>query len=195
MNRLTPEEAGNKSGLVGDVDFAAAAGGGLGDHAGAGRRGPDDDRVAAAQHAAGGARAGGPHMSLRRLRLGELLALAGAICVIVSLFEPWYENSAGKLSAWDTFGPALVLLIAAAAAALALVVSTVTERSTALPVSAGVWSTLLGIDRRDRGDRAGARAPRPRDLAVRRRVAGARGRGPDARRLVAVDARRTPLAV
>ena len=24
MNRLTPEEAGNKSGLVGDVDFAAA---------------------------------------------------------------------------------------------------------------------------------------------------------------------------
>ena len=25
MNRLTPEEAGNKSGLVGDVDFAAAS--------------------------------------------------------------------------------------------------------------------------------------------------------------------------
>jgi methylenetetrahydrofolate dehydrogenase (NADP+)/methenyltetrahydrofolate cyclohydrolase len=25
MNRLTPEEAGNKSGLVGDVDYAAAA--------------------------------------------------------------------------------------------------------------------------------------------------------------------------
>jgi methylenetetrahydrofolate dehydrogenase (NADP+)/methenyltetrahydrofolate cyclohydrolase len=25
MNRLTPEEAGNKSGLVGDVDFPAAA--------------------------------------------------------------------------------------------------------------------------------------------------------------------------
>jgi len=24
MNRLTPEQAGNKSGLVGDVDFAAA---------------------------------------------------------------------------------------------------------------------------------------------------------------------------
>jgi drug/metabolite transporter (DMT)-like permease len=84
-------------------------------------------------------------MSLRRLRLGELLALAGAICVIVSLFEPWYENSLGKLSAWDTFGPALVLLIAAAAAALGLVVSTMTERSTALPVAAAVWSTLLGF--------------------------------------------------
>jgi hypothetical protein len=84
-------------------------------------------------------------MSLRRLRLGELLALAGAVCVIVSLFLPWYENAAGKLSAWNTFGPALVLLIAAAAAALGLVVSTITERSTALPVAAGVWSTLFGI--------------------------------------------------
>jgi hypothetical protein len=84
-------------------------------------------------------------VSLRRLRLGELVALAGAICVIVSLFEPWYENSFGKLSAWDTFGPAVVLLIAAAAAALGLVVSTITERSTALPVAAAVWSTLFGI--------------------------------------------------
>jgi hypothetical protein len=78
---------------------------------------------------------------LRRLRLGELLALAGAVCVIVSLAEPWYENATGKLSAWDTFGPALVLLIAAAAAALGLVVSALTERSTALPVAAAVWST------------------------------------------------------
>jgi hypothetical protein len=84
-------------------------------------------------------------VSLRRLRLGELLALAGAVCVIVSLFLPWYENAAGKLSAWDTFGPALVLLIAAVAAALGLVLSTITERSTALPVAAGVWSTLFGI--------------------------------------------------
>lgn len=84
-------------------------------------------------------------MSLRRLRLGELLALAGAICVIVSLFLPWYESSLGKLSAWDTFGPSLVLLIAAAAAALGLVISTMTERSTALPVAAAVWSTLFGI--------------------------------------------------
>jgi len=84
-------------------------------------------------------------MSLKRLRLGELLALAGAICVIVSLLERWYENAYGNLSAWDTFGPAVVLLIAAVAAALALVLSTITERSTALPVAAAVWSTLFGI--------------------------------------------------
>ena len=84
-------------------------------------------------------------MSLRRLRLGELIALAGAVCVIVSLFERWYENPFGNLSAWDTFGPAVALLIAAAAASLALVVSTITERSTALPVAAAVWSTLFGM--------------------------------------------------
>jgi hypothetical protein len=84
-------------------------------------------------------------VSLRRLRVGELLALAGAICVIVSLWQRWYENAGGNLSAWDTFGPAVVLLIAAAAAALGLVISTLTERSTALPVAAAVWSTLLSF--------------------------------------------------
>jgi hypothetical protein len=84
-------------------------------------------------------------VSLRRLRAGELLALVGAICVIVSLFEPWYENGTGKLTGWDTFGPALVLLIVSALAALTLVVGAVTERSTALPVAAAVWSTFLGI--------------------------------------------------
>jgi hypothetical protein len=84
-------------------------------------------------------------MSLRRVRLGELLALAGAACVIVSLLEPWYEGSLGKLDAWDTFGASIILLIAAACAALALVVSALTERTTALPVSLGVWGVLLGL--------------------------------------------------
>ncbi len=91
----------------------------------------------------GRARAGPSHV--RRLRVGELLALAGAVCVIVSLFLTWYENAAGKLTAWATFGPGVALLIAAAAAALALFVSALTERSPALPVSIGIWSTLLAI--------------------------------------------------
>jgi hypothetical protein len=82
---------------------------------------------------------------LRRLRLGEVLALAGASCVIISLLLPWYEGASGSLSVWDTFGPAAALLIAAAAAALALVATTFTERSTALPVAAAVWSTLFAI--------------------------------------------------
>jgi hypothetical protein len=84
-------------------------------------------------------------MSLRRVRVGELLALLGAACVIVSLLEPWYEGALGRLDAWDTFGPAVVLLMAAACAALALVLSNLAERSPALPVSLAVWGVLLGL--------------------------------------------------
>lgn len=84
-------------------------------------------------------------MSLRRLRSGELIALAGAICLIVALTLPWYENAQGKLGAWATFGPAVVLLIICAGAALLLALATVTERTTALPVAAAIWSTLFGF--------------------------------------------------
>jgi len=84
-------------------------------------------------------------MSLRRLRLGELLALVGATCVIVSLLEPWYRGALGRLDAWDTFGPGVVLVMAAACAALALVLTTLAERSPALPVSLAIWTVLLGL--------------------------------------------------
>jgi hypothetical protein len=84
-------------------------------------------------------------MRLGRLRLGELMALVGAVCVIVALTLPWYENLEGKLDAWDTFGLGVVLLMFSAAAVLVLVLTTVTERSTALPVAAAVWSTLFGM--------------------------------------------------
>jgi uncharacterized membrane protein len=84
-------------------------------------------------------------MKLTRMRSGELAALAGAVCVIVALTLPWYENLEGKLSAWSTFGPAVVLLMIATLAALALAFTTLTERSTALPVAAAVWSTLFAI--------------------------------------------------
>jgi uncharacterized membrane protein HdeD (DUF308 family) len=84
-------------------------------------------------------------MNPKQLRIGELLALVGAICVIVSLFVRSYSGPIGNLDAWDTFGPGVVLLLAATAAALAMVLSAVTERSTALPVSTAVWCVLLGL--------------------------------------------------
>ncbi|MGO9319244.1 MAG: hypothetical protein ACLQBY_00300 [Solirubrobacteraceae bacterium] len=84
-------------------------------------------------------------MNLKQLRLGELLALAGAICVIVSLFERSYEGPAGSLDAWNTFGPGVVLELAAVCAALAMVISALVERSPALPVSTAVWCVLLGL--------------------------------------------------
>jgi hypothetical protein len=84
-------------------------------------------------------------MSVRRLRVGELLALAGAALVIVSLLKPHYEDAGVKLDAWDTFGPGVVLLIVAMIAALVLVLSALTEHSVALPVAAGVWCVALGL--------------------------------------------------
>jgi hypothetical protein len=85
-------------------------------------------------------------MSLGKVRVGELLALVGAACVIVSLLVPYYEGpTTGTLTVWDTFGPAAALLLAAAAAGLCLFATTLTERSTALPVVATVWAVPLGL--------------------------------------------------
>ncbi len=90
---------------------------------------------------------------LRRVRLGELMALVGAVCIIVSLTQPWYggsnpaqgANSAGQLDAWSSFGPTIVLLIIACVLALLLVLASIFERSTALPVASAVWCTLFGL--------------------------------------------------
>ncbi len=84
-------------------------------------------------------------MSLRRIRPGEVLAAAGAVCAIVALTLPWYENAHGKLSAWSTFGPAVVLLMLASIAALVLFFATLTQSSPALPVAAGVWSVVFAL--------------------------------------------------
>lgn len=84
-------------------------------------------------------------MNLKQFRLGEMVATVGAALLIVSLLKPWYESPIGTLNVWDTFGPAVVLLLAALCAALAMIVSAVTERSTALPVSTAVWCVLLGL--------------------------------------------------
>lgn len=78
-------------------------------------------------------------------RSGELLALAGTIAVSVSLALPWYEAPAHALDAWETFGVAVVLLMVAALAGLALFVATLAERSTAMPVVAGVACAVLGL--------------------------------------------------
>lgn len=85
-------------------------------------------------------------MTTSKVRAGELLALVGAVCVIGSLLVPYYEGPAtGVLNAWDTFGPGVALLLAATAAALLLFVATLTERTTALPVAAAVWTAPLGL--------------------------------------------------
>src|SRR4029077_20175384 len=90
-------------------------------------------------------RRGGSGVNVRWLRRGELIVLAGVACVVYSLFVRWYSGPGGNLSAWDTFGPGMALVLAAAAAGLALVVSTVTERTVALPVALGLGTLVLGL--------------------------------------------------
>ena len=52
MNRIPDPTTKSGTRLVGDVDFASAREVASHDHAGAGRRGPDDDRHAALEHRA-----------------------------------------------------------------------------------------------------------------------------------------------
>jgi hypothetical protein len=82
---------------------------------------------------------------MRLPRTGELLALTGAVGVIVSLALPWYEAPQHALDAWQTFGAAVVLVMLAALAGIALIGATLAERSPALPVAAALWSTVLGL--------------------------------------------------
>jgi len=84
-------------------------------------------------------------MKISRMRLGELAVLIGAACVVAALTMRWYESPSGNLGAWDTFGPAVVLLMLAALAGLVLVATTLIERSPAVPVAAAVWSTFFGV--------------------------------------------------
>jgi hypothetical protein len=85
-------------------------------------------------------------MTLSRLRHGELLALAGAVSVIVSLLVRWYHAGAGTgLDAWDTFGPGVVLLLLAMLAALALVATTLVDRNVGAPIALAVWLVPLGL--------------------------------------------------
>ena len=167
MNRLTPEEAGNKSGLVGDVDFAAVAEVASAITPVPGGVGPMTiamllrNTLQAARYQAEletmlsevetrtwddtpcYERNGTDE--LQALRVGELTGarwrdLPGRLAV-----RPLLQAPPGYLDAWNTFGPGVALELAAVCAALAMVISALTERSTALPVSTAVWCVLLGL--------------------------------------------------
>jgi hypothetical protein len=83
-------------------------------------------------------------MRLFRLRSGEIVAGLGALLLLVMLFLPWF----GERSGWSSLGwVALIPIVLAIACALALVVTTLTERDAAtIPVAIGVvavpWSLL-----------------------------------------------------
>jgi len=84
-------------------------------------------------------------MSLRRLRAGEYVAIVGCVCVVFSLLLPAYHSPIGNLDAWQTFGPAVALTLAALFAGLAMIVSAMTERSPALPIATAVWCVPVSL--------------------------------------------------
>lgn len=83
---------------------------------------------------------------MRRIEAGGLVAIVGAVVLIVSLFLDWYEPPFGEgpsLSGWTTFEVLDLILIgiAAAAIAAALPVAGGDEQQTLLP---GGWLPWLG---------------------------------------------------
>ena len=82
-----------------------------------------------------------------RLRSGELVVLAGVLCLVVSLFTPWYSSPAGNLDLWDTFGAGAALILLALLAGLAVIASALAERgeNPALAVATAVWAVPLGL--------------------------------------------------
>lgn len=84
-------------------------------------------------------------MDLRKLRGAELLAGAAGVVLLVDTFLPWFEFRSGKLDAWQSFAVTEVVIAAAGVMAFTLVILTVAARTTAAPVAAAVWTTLIGL--------------------------------------------------
>ncbi|HWH11505.1 MAG TPA: hypothetical protein VG165_10295 [Solirubrobacteraceae bacterium] len=84
-------------------------------------------------------------IDVNRVRPAELVALLGGLLLGVAMFLPWFEFSSGNLDAWSSFTVIDVLLALTAVAGVALFWLTLTRSSPALPVAAGVWTTLLGV--------------------------------------------------
>jgi hypothetical protein len=84
-------------------------------------------------------------LDLKRLRLGEWLALAGGVGLIVALALPWYEVGGESVSGYEALTVIDVLLTLIALLALSLPLLQATRDSPALPVGAAVLTTAWGI--------------------------------------------------
>jgi hypothetical protein len=81
-------------------------------------------------------------VSIGRLRAGELIAAAGAVVLLVSLFADWFG---GGESGWSSLGwVTLAVAVAAMAAAGWLVFATATVRPVTQIVAADVLAAVVG---------------------------------------------------
>jgi peptidoglycan/LPS O-acetylase OafA/YrhL len=76
------------------------------------------------------------------VRPGELIAGAGGLVLLVSLFTSWYE---GGVSGWEAMSVIDVILALAALLGIVLLVAQATLRRPGWPVALGVLTTALGL--------------------------------------------------
>lgn len=76
-------------------------------------------------------------MNLRRLRYGEWIAGVSGIALLVALFLDWYSFSGVAANAWQALSVIDVFLALAAVLGIALMLTTATQRSAAVPQATG----------------------------------------------------------
>jgi uncharacterized protein YhhL (DUF1145 family) len=79
-------------------------------------------------------------LTLRKLTFGEVLAGVAGALLIADLFAPWF----GGDSAWSTLTVLLALLLVVAGLGIALLATTLVQRSQAYPVAAEVFGVFIG---------------------------------------------------
>jgi drug/metabolite transporter (DMT)-like permease len=89
-------------------------------------------------------------VDLRRLRVGEWLAAAAGVLLIVSLLLPWYQPLLpiapyDSLTGFQALSVIDILLALTAAVGVTLAVFQVTRTSPALPVAFGVLTVVIGL--------------------------------------------------
>jgi drug/metabolite transporter (DMT)-like permease len=91
-------------------------------------------------------------VKLSRIRMGERLALAGAIALALALCADWFFLSTADArigaheSGWRSLGwPIALVLLAAIGAALAMVFATATSRAQGWPIVLTVFTFVLGL--------------------------------------------------
>jgi hypothetical protein len=84
-------------------------------------------------------------VDFNRLRPGELVAGFGGLVLAVAMFLPWFAFRSGNLDAWSAFTVIEVVLAVTALAGLGLFWVTLTRAAPAIPVAAGVWTSLVAL--------------------------------------------------
>jgi hypothetical protein len=84
-------------------------------------------------------------VSVRRLRRGELLALCGAVLLLVALFLPWFTAAPSGDSGWRALGVLVLALATAAVASVGwLVAATAGAGIVTRMVAAAVVAATIG---------------------------------------------------